>query len=754
MSKASRILVTVISLAIPTLTSAETLRPFHPQAVRLDGGIFKRSMETNLRVLDEIGTERALYAFRVNANLPTGDAKPLGGWGAPEPHGAFPGFYESHYLSAISLAFAQTGDKKLIREINEMVAELGKCQVALGGKFLFASPEEEFAPDRLDGVAWYRMHKLLEGLTTAHRTTGNKQALEISNKLAEWISERMISYGDDFEKVKQTEYGGMTESLENLFEITKNPRHREMAHQWEEREKILEPLFKHEDYNEHANTLLAKMVGAARIAEVEGSEYHRKATENFWDLVCGSGGKTYATGGTSIHEGMPPVGVLAGSQSKMPQETCVSYNLLKVTGSLYRMSGEAKYMDYYERSLFNSILGSQDPDTGWKTYYQPLGANSIKDFRSHLTGCYCCNGTGLENPGRYGEMIYSRSDEGLRVNLFIASTLGWTEKKIRVIQSTRFPEDPHTDLYLEMSQPVETAIAIRRPPWCGEGFSIRVNGKPFPTDAKPGSYVNISRRWNNADRIDVALPMSFSKYRMPDKPSQMAFLCGPVVLVGQGARPHGSELVGEPGDLDSWFKPVSGRPLHFTATDKAGRIIALKPYHKVSSGEYFTGYWDVVEKPTAADETNIALGKHVTCSTPETGGANVEAFMRPEKAVDGQYGGADDFYTKWLPNGISPQWIAVDLGGSHKITGTEWIPAEEDIEARIPYRCKIEFSTDGEKWEIYEDSSENNDFSKYYKHSRSVTASHMRLTTLPFPGLEGNAARPKIAEFRIFGKPE
>ncbi len=740
----------LLFFALAPLSLAGPVEFFPLSRVQLGDGVFKESMETNLRVLDEIGTERALYAFRVNAGLPTGDAKALGGWGAPEPSGAFPGFYESHFLSALSLSYAQSGDEKLRQEVNHMVAELAKCQTALGGKFLFASPEAEFAPDRLDGVAWYRMHKLLEGLLAAYEAAGNEQALEVLKNLAGWIDTRMTSYGTDLEKVKKTEYGGMTEALEKLYAITKNPRHREMAHQWEEKEKILDRFHADKDYTEHANTLLAKLVGVARIAEVENSQYHRETAGNFWDLVVGSGRKTYATGGTSVHEGMPPVGVLAGSQAKMPQETCVSYNLLKVTESLYRLDGKAKYMDYYERCLFNSILGSQDPETGWKSYYQPPNANAVKDFRSPLTGCYCCNGTGLENASKYGRAIYAHTADSLRVNLFIASTLDWREKGIRLVQSTRFPAEQSTRLRLEMDKPVETEIAVRVPPWCGEKFSLRVNGKATKARIK-GGFARLRREWQNGDEIAVALPFSFSKYRMPDKKSQLAFLYGPIVLVGEGARPQLGELVGDPDDLASWFKPVAGKPLHFTATDGAGREIRFKPYYEVGGGEFFTGYWNVVEKAAPTGRKNLALGKKTRSSTPHPSGANVEAFLRAAKAVDGQYGGATDFYTKWFPNGIAPQWLVVDLGQTQQVTGTEWFPAAEDVESDTVYRYKIEFSDDGKGWKIYHDRSENKEARASYARDRSVRARFFKLTVLPVPGLEGNQARPKIAEFKIFG---
>ena len=746
---------------LASVLAAEPMKPFTLSQVRIGEGVFKDSMEVNRRVLDGIGPERALYCFRVNAKLPTGDAKPLEGWGSPEPGGAFPGCYEAHYLTAISRLYAQTGDVKLLDQVNYMIAELARCQQRLGGTYLFASPEEEFEPARLDGVAWYRMHKLMEGLIAANRDAGNQQALEILNKLARWIDKRVTTYGDRFEAVKKTDYGGMTEALENLYEITRDPRHREMAIAWEERTRILDRFHRHEDFNEHANTLLAKMVGCARIAEVENSGYHRTAAENFWDLVAGSGKKIYATGGTSIHEGMPPVGRLANSQAKMPQETCVSYNLLKVSRSLYHLTGDLKYIDYLERSLFNSILGSQDPETGWKSYYQPLNANANKDYRSPLTGCYCCNGTGLENPCNYGNAIYAHSDSGLRVNLFIASTLAWEEKGVEIVQATRFPSESVTALTVKTKQPVTLEIGIRVPAWCAKGFTVAVNGEPWATDAKPGSYALIKREWQSGDRIDCRLPMSFSTYPMPDKPSQLAFLYGPLVMVGEGARPSLDELVGDREQpecwinrLDSWFKPVPDHPLKFSARDDADRLLSFIPYFQVGGKQFFTGYWNVRKTPARVDDHNIALGRPTTCSEPDPVGVNVECFMTSAKAVDGLYGGEDDWYVKWFPNGAAPHWLIVDLGKPCGITGVEWFLAEEDIKERVAYRYQIESSDDQVTWRIYADASDNGTFVKSYPHHQLAKARYMRLTILPSPEAGANAVRVKVAEFKIYGEPQ
>lgn len=726
------------------------------------GPIFD-SLQVNRQVLENIGPKRALLAFRIQAKLPTENAKPLGGWAAPEPHGPFPGFFEAHYLSAISLQ--STSQPDLIPQVHYIVDELAKCQQALGGKFLFASPETEFQANRLDGVAWYRMHKLLEALIAAHKFAKCERALQVALNLSDWIGDRVKDYGDEFAKVKQVEYGGMTEALENLFEITGKTSLHQLALQWEEPERILKTFANGQDFNEHANTLLAKMVGAARIAEVSNSPLHKKATLNFWENVCSPKGKTYATGGTSVHEGMPPIGRLANTSLRMPQETCVSYNLLKVTRSLYHLTGDMKYIDYYERSLFNAILGSQDPKTGWKTYYQPLGSNSVKDFRSNEVGCYCCNGTGMENPPRSSAMIYASQTDQVRVQLFIPSKARFDALGLTLRQNTQFPFTPQGSLAIEELNPKPTYanefnIAIRIPNWCTEQATISVNDIPIDAPLTPGSFFPIRRNWKQGDTISYHFPYSLQLYPMPDDPNQVALLQGPLVLAGVGANDNRAqiELPFEHSDhraLQSWLKPVpeNARLLDAKATDANGTEILFRPYFQIGADEFFTGYWNLGPPPQPQSITtkNLALGKPTTCSTPLPEGSNLECFMRSAKAVDGNYGGADDWYVKWFPNGLSPQWIIVDLLQSQPIGSVRWIPAKEDLEAQIPYRYQIETSNDKQTWETLADASENNTFQSDYNHpTQNRTARYVRLTTLPNPNYKEHQARPKIAELLVF----
>ena len=770
----TRLFLVVWAAAIPSASLGQEHWQDPPiGSIRLtDNSPIAESLLVNRKVLDAIGIDRALLAFRIQAGLPTNDAKPLGGWAGPEPYGPFPGFFESHFLSAIALQSVH--DPELLPLVHRMIEGLAQCQRELGGKYLFASPEVEFNADRLDGVAWYRMHKLLEGLIAAHKVAKSPLALQVATALAEWTEQRVEAYGEDFAKVKRIEYGGMTEALANLYELTGRESFHQSALKWEDPDRILKAFADGEDFNEHANTLLAKMVGAARIAELTGSEIHRKASENFWENVCGAGAKTYATGGTSVHEGMPGMRRIANTALRMPQETCVSYNLMKVTRSLYRLTGQTKYLEYYERSLWNAILGSQDPQTGAKTYYQPLGSNSVKDFRSNEVGCYCCNGTGLENPPRSTAMIYAMKDDELRVQLFIPSILQHADWGVSILQTTEFPMRPRGKLLVECKTPRRFTISVRVPSWTGTGGSLTVNGEAIDGKLVAGEFYAIEREWKSQDVIEYEYPFITQIVAMPDDENQVAFVHGPLVMVGLGANDSRGwlELPFDRRDiqaLQDWFKPkttgfAGGSTLDFEAEDAAGRKILFRPYYQVGSDAFFTGYWQLGKRPyqdiTGQDDTgkdnikerNLALGKPTKCSTPEPAGSNLEAFMRSAKAVDGNYGGADDWYVKWFPNGLSPQWIIVDLERDESVSKVQWLAAKEDLEAKIAYRYRFDSSLDKTIWEPLADASENREFREVYEHTIPKRwARYIRLTTLPHPDLKDHQARPKIAEILVYG---
>src|SRR6185437_11103342 len=331
---------------------------------------------------------------------------------------------------------------------------------------------------------------------------------------------------------------------------------------------------------------------------------------------------SFATGGTSNGERwLSDPGQLGNDLSVSSEECCCGYNMLKLTRHLYQWTADPRYMDYYERTLFNSRMGTQHPENGFKMYYLPLQTGYWKFFNSRFNSFWCCTGTGAEEFAKLGDSIYFHNDHDIFVNLFIASEAKWPEKGLTIRQETAFPEHERTKLIVKANTPTEAGIRVRIPYWAMDGGSASLNGKPLSAFSSPGSYLQINRSWADGDTLEIRLPMSLHSQALPGDASQQAVLYGPVVLAGrlgeQGltqqmrydadhgptelARreaPEGSMEVEvkTPEDIRSvaWVEPVKGQPLVFRGAGKQGGT-TLVPLNKVFDERY--GVYCKVSRP-------------------------------------------------------------------------------------------------------------------------------------------------------------
>jgi len=313
---------------------------------------------------------------------------------------------------------------------------------------------------------------------------------------------------------------------------------------------------------------------------------------------------------------MPP-GQLAAElrRSVSTEESCCSYNMLKLTRHLYGWSPEASHFDYFERVLLNDRIGTIQPKTGLTQYFASLTPGAWKTFASETHNFWCCTGSGVEEYSRLNDSIYWYDDAGLFVNLFIPSELTWKEKGLKLRQQTGFPQQPSTSLTVTTDNPQQLAIRLRVPIWAA-GSTVTLNGKPLDAGAEPGSYLTIRRQWKTGDRIEMSLPMRLSVEATPDDPSMQAFLYGPLVLAGDlgseglteavtigmkapalRPRPGSQPVVPElqipafqatSADPATWIKPA-GAPLTFHTTGQKTDV-TLVPLNSLFDKRYAV-YW-------------------------------------------------------------------------------------------------------------------------------------------------------------------
>ncbi|MCD8261110.1 MAG: glycoside hydrolase family 127 protein [Bacteroides sp.] len=543
------------------------------------------------------------------------------------------GHIGGHYVSALSLMYASTGDSRIKERLDYMIAELKRCQDHAGTGYVGGVPgskelwEEVAKAENETGgfslgnrcVPLYNIHKIYAGLRDAYLIAGIEDAKEMLVKMTDWFNDLLAGLTDEqVQNMLRSEHGGLNEIFADVADITGDKKYLQMARRFSHR-AILDPLLEQRDdlTGKHANTQIPKVIGYKRIADLDGDSAWDEASRFFWETVVK--GRSVSIGGNSSYEHFHPThdfsSMIYGEQGS---ETCNTYNMLRLTGQLYRTSKDPSYMDYYERAVYNHILSTQHPETGGLVYFTQMRPGHYRVYSQPQTSFWCCIGSGIENHARYGEMIYGHQGDDLYVNLFIPSRLTWKEKNREIIQETRFPDEEQICFTVNPQKSSTFTINLRYPEWVKAGEAkVSVNEKEIPVDAQPGSYITLSRKWKKGDRIELTLPMHTFVEQMPDGSDFVSILHGPVVLAAKtttegqvglfaddsrgGHIAHGPKiplhemplLLGEPETIPDHVKPVEGKPLTFTLTNLYPEKFAeleLIPFSRLHGSRYII-YW-------------------------------------------------------------------------------------------------------------------------------------------------------------------
>ena len=600
---------------------AAKLQPFDMADVTLGEGPFLHAQRMTEKYLLSLKPDRMLHNFRVNAGLKP-KAPVYGGWESVATwdeincHGHTLG----HYLSGCALAYRSGGDKRFKQRIDYVANELSACQKAADTGLVCAFPKgaslvaAHIRGEKITGVPWYTLHKVYAGLRDGALLADSEPARAALLRLADWgvVATRPLS-DTEFETMLDTEHGGMNEIYADLYFMTGKDDYRVLSERFSHK-ALLEPLAKGRDNLDgmHANTQVPKVVGFQRVYEATGDAKYQDAAEFFWRTVALT--RSFATGGHGDNEHFFPMAEFEKHVfSAKGSETCCQHNMMKLARALFLHDPRAEYADYYERTLYNGILASQDPDSGMTTYFQGARPGYMKLYHTPEDSFWCCTGTGMENHVKYRDSIYFHDTSALYVNLFLPSSVRWKDKGAVLTQTTSFPDAASTMLTWKMQSPADITLKLRHPRW-SRTATVLVNGQETARSTNPGSYIDVARNWRSGDRVELRLQMEVAAERAVAAPDIVAFTYGPLVLAGafgrEGLAP-GADIIVNEREIgkynDAPFTPPSlagdptriaetvrpGRqPLEFTIQSAEQTPVRLIPYHRIAHERYAT-YWKV-----------------------------------------------------------------------------------------------------------------------------------------------------------------
>lgn len=483
---------------------------------------------------------------------------------------------------------------------------------------------------------YYSVHKQLAGLIDIATYFDDKEicdkALLIAKDMGLWVwnrmhyrtyvkqdgtqDERRAKPGNRYEMWDMYiagEVGGMSESLARLSEMVSNPDEKakllEAANCFDA-PKFYDPLSKNIDdiRTRHANQHIPMIIGALRSYKSNHKPYYYNLAENFWRLVQGR--YMYAMGGVGNGEmfrqpytqilSMATNGLQEGESEAYPDinETCCAYNLVKLSKDLNCYNPDnAQYLDYIERTLYNQIIGSLNPDQYQTCYQYAVGLNATKPFGNETPQSTCCGGTGSENHTKYQQSAYFANDHTLWVGLYMPTTLHWKEKGVTIKQDCLWPAQ-HSAIKITEGEG-DFTLKLRVPYWATQGFSIKVNGKEVAKSYQPSTYVELEQKhWKTGDVVEIDMP--FSKHieygadklssdvasldGTPLKTSWVGTLMyGPLVMAGTGAQTWNQATL----NIDSRLSNITVGESNGVTTGAGANLLTLKLDGKEFQPDYY-----------------------------------------------------------------------------------------------------------------------------------------------------------------------
>lgn len=520
--------------------------------VRLASGTyFKKMQDIHRNYLLSLNPERLLNNVMRAADMET-SAENYGGW----QHNSGNGF--GNYMSGCSMMYAATGYSLLRKRVEWMVDVIAECQEKenLGGWFHFSrtkgfynqlmnatgegcypqnNGEDFYSNTDMVGWEFYQIHRIFSGLRDAYYYAGIEKAKDVFIKCMEWACTwtEKIKSDADFQMALEAEHGGMLELFMDAYALTGDSRFLRNGKRWIQSLNLRDKAVQGVDVlpSRHANVYDPKFIGLIREYEMTGDEENGKAAQFIWKQVVDN--HIFPMGGHGRWERYCQPGRRLDALANTSSETCCTYNMLKFTKAMFSIYGDANYMDFYERALYNHILATKDPDNtsvgGGFCYVQSLLPGMYRKYMDDWS-FYCCWETSLENHAKLGEAIYFHHDDNILVNLYIPSTLTDNSHGLKLTMKGNWPQYEDITLTVNANDSFSGDIFFRIPGWMSkDDVTIERNGTQEPLTDRGKGMVSISGPWATGDVLTLHLPATL-RYEPSEEPDIASVFFGPILL--------------------------------------------------------------------------------------------------------------------------------------------------------------------------------------------------------------------------------
>ena len=393
---------------------------------------------------------------------------------------------------------------------------------------------------------WVHKYCLL-GLLSYHKLSGDAAALAACQKIGTLLvhtfgdspTQRSIATNGDHMGMASM---SVLEPMVDLYRVTSDPRilrfchHIVRSYDAARGPRIISSLQAHGDVYRTANAkayeLLSNLNGILDLYQVTSDRGLFAAVERGWTDVVAN--QLFVTGSASALECFQPRGRLLSLASSNVGETCVTTTWLQLTHRLLKLTGEVRFGQEIERTLYNHLLASQNPANGGISYYTPLVGRKL-----HTHRLLCCVSSGPRAISLIPGLIWGIEGNAFSIHQYTAGE-AWFEitgSRVHIVSDTRYPLDGEVQLTMTLDRPTRFTLRLRVPEWA-TGFRVETRGKTY--DAAAGTMLEIHRDWQRTDRIDIAIGLKLQLLSgSPTYPDFAALKYGPRVLALESSLNRG-----------------------------------------------------------------------------------------------------------------------------------------------------------------------------------------------------------------------